>query len=641
MSKHTQNKQFISSFRYSYNSKSSKLFKVNKVLLFKKTSFFFRRKMSCLPILPGTVTTYVIEKLTKTQYELKYKILTRQRLNTGYTARKIPSTAVFNIKFHQMGPSNFKKLQNLPQVNPQVNFYPKNTSSSKLYTDLLRFMLYRYTTSKYFFHSKKASVITTTIDFLSSLSTYPTYLTASQNVNLKNLYKLNLELKYYTNALFVKQDPHINFFSKISMSEPSLLVPRKVNQILIGSLPDTVLQILTSRLLKLSFRTSRHLHKVGRKYTKTETVKFLKHSHKQNMLFTNRGLLKLNRQRNQAWYYRLRFTRKIKSFHKNFFARLKWAKSLKFNKTSTTLTQFNNVNRSRGTTGTNPILNCKPAANFYMLKFIRKTTLRNFNSLYLLNLFLFNPFFIKILNISIGTSNRNLLTQLNHDLGLSYANKSKANLNYSHSNLLPTVNFNTILTKQLSSLFSLNKTREDVIPLFYHTLVRFVEHVSGKKFLFQFYPFLNQNITTPFIIRYKSWIPRMGSYERRLGHKFFFEEALHIMHLSFILRDSVLFSNWLKAMILRISFWKTRSIFRFIRYLYLLYFTPTFSELGVKGLKIKLKGKISVAGNSRKRTILYRTGQTSHSEVNLKVSHSKQTINTFTGVMGFQIWIFY
>ena len=35
----------------------------------------------------------------------------------------------------------------------------------------------------------------------------------------------------------------------------------------------------------------------------------------------------------------------------------------------------------------------------------------------------------------------------------------------------------------------------------------------------------------------------MKSYERRLGHKFFFEEALHIMHLSFTLRDSVLFSS--------------------------------------------------------------------------------------------------
>jgi ribosomal protein S3 len=57
----------------------------------------------------------------------------------------------------------------------------------------------------------------------------------------------------------------------------------------------------------------------------------------------------------------------------------------------------------------------------------------------------------------------------------------------------------------------------------------------------------------------------------------------------------------------------------------------------MKGLKIKLKGKISSAGNSRKRTILYRAGSTSHSTVNTKVLHSFQTITTFTGVMGFQV----
>ena len=66
-----------------------------------------------------------------------------------------------------------------------------------------------------------------------------------------------------------------------------------------------------------------------------------------------------------------------------------------------------------------------------------------------------------------------------------------------------------------------------------------------------------------------------------------------------------------------------------------------FPELKIKGLKIRLKGKISAAGNSRKRTILYRVGQTSHSKLDLRVSHSKQTINTFTGVMGFQVWLFY
>jgi len=66
-----------------------------------------------------------------------------------------------------------------------------------------------------------------------------------------------------------------------------------------------------------------------------------------------------------------------------------------------------------------------------------------------------------------------------------------------------------------------------------------------------------------------------------------------------------------------------------------------FPELGVKGLKLRLKGKISAAGNSRKRTILYRVGETSHSSINLRVLHEFTTINTFTGVMGFQVWLFY
>lgn len=67
------------------------------------------------------------------------------------------------------------------------------------------------------------------------------------------------------------------------------------------------------------------------------------------------------------------------------------------------------------------------------------------------------------------------------------------------------------------------------------------------------------------------------------------------------------------------------------------YFIQTFNGLGLKGLKIRLKGKISAAGNSRKRTILYRAGKTSHSQVSLRVLNEFMTISTFTGVMGFQI----
>ena len=212
---------------------------------------------------------------------------------------------------------------------------------------------------------------------------------------------------------------------------------------------------------------------------------------------------------------------------------------------------------------------------------------------------------------------------------------------YSHSNLLPHRILHSTITKHISSSHLHTKIREDFIPLYFHTLIRFVEAATGRRFLFQFYPFLHQNIPLMILIRYKQWIPKMKMYERRLGHKFFFEESLHIMHLSFALRDAVLFSTWLKIMIRRISFWKTRLIFRFLRYLFINFFSTLLPQLKIKGLKIKLKGKISVGGNSRKRVIYFRSGETSYSRVDLRVVHHKQTIGTFTGVQGLQLWIFY
>ena len=71
------------------------------------------------------------------------------------------------------------------------------------------------------------------------------------------------------------------------------------------------------------------------------------------------------------------------------------------------------------------------------------------------------------------------------------------------------------------------------------------------------------------------------------------------------------------------------------------FYSNIINSLGIKGLKIKLKGKISAAGNSRKRSILYRLGNTSHSNFNLRVLNKVDIITTFTGVMGISISLFY
>ena len=244
-----------------------------------------------------------------------------------------------------------------------------------------------------------------------------------------------------------------------------------------------------------------------------------------------------------------------------------------------------------------------------------------------------NPFIFKLNIIKITCK-----SQLLFNLPLRSATKPN---NLTFSNVLPSNNFSYIFLKKVYSSLSHNKINVNFIPVYYSTLVRFMENISGNKVLIQFYPFVNQSITQDFVIKYKLWLPRLTFYEKRLGHKFFLEESLHILHLSFFLKDPRLLLKWLKAIVLRISFWRTRSIFRFIKYLMLNFFQQSFNTLGVKGFKVRLKGKISAAGNSRKRSILYRVGQTSHSTLDLRVASEVDTIITFTGVMGLSVSIFY
>lgn len=71
------------------------------------------------------------------------------------------------------------------------------------------------------------------------------------------------------------------------------------------------------------------------------------------------------------------------------------------------------------------------------------------------------------------------------------------------------------------------------------------------------------------------------------------------------------------------------------------FFYPIFNTLNLKGFKVTLKGKISSAGNSRKKSIIYKIGQTSHSSINLRVLQEVDTVVTFTGVMGLKVALFY
>jgi len=109
--------------------------------------------------------------------------------------------------------------------------------------------------------------------------------------------------------------------------------------------------------------------------------------------------------------------------------------------------------------------------------------------------------------------------------------------------LYPHTSFCFSIAKRVVNKSVNSKFRSGVSPWYYHNIIRFVESLTGKRALLQFYPFMAQQVSKEAIVRYKLWMPRMAYYERKLGHRFFLEEAIHILHLGFVLRDPVVISQ--------------------------------------------------------------------------------------------------
>jgi len=70
-------------------------------------------------------------------------------------------------------------------------------------------------------------------------------------------------------------------------------------------------------------------------------------------------------------------------------------------------------------------------------------------------------------------------------------------------------------------------------------------------------------------------------------------------------------------------------------------FWAHFTELDFKGFRLSLRGKISVAGNARARTLAYSVGYTGHANMNNRVLSHFTTIHSFTGVMGFRLTFYF
>jgi len=110
-------------------------------------------------------------------------------------------------------------------------------------------------------------------------------------------------------------------------------------------------------------------------------------------------------------------------------------------------------------------------------------------------------------------------------------------------NIFPEKQFRYFFLKKIINNTVNNSFKRNTTPVAHNHVIRFFEHLSGKKAVIQFYPFMAKEVSNFYIVKYRHWIGRMNYYERKLGHRFFLEEAIHIIHLGFFLKDSSLISS--------------------------------------------------------------------------------------------------
>ena len=198
-----------------------------------------------------------------------------------------------------------------------------------------------------------------------------------------------------------------------------------------------------------------------------------------------------------------------------------------------------------------------------------------------------------------------------------------------------------VIRKKLLRFSARRRFRVDMDTWSHRSLIHFAESVSGKHVALNFGPFVEDTLTFDDRARCAMWNGRVTSFQRRLGHKIFVYEALMLVAVAIRLKDPTFLANWIRGMLKRTSFWKYRVIFRYLKFLIQHIFRFSFQHFQFRGFKLRLKGKVGVAGCSRARQLFFKVGDTSHSKMSNKVAYDLSYVNTFTGVLGFKLWFFY
>ena len=119
------------------------------------------------------------------------------------------------------------------------------------------------------------------------------------------------------------------------------------------------------------------------------------------------------------------------------------------------------------------------------------------------------------------------------------------------------------------------------------------------------------------------------------------KNIIEIFLIFFIKKDVSLLSNWLKNTMEGIYYKNHKKFLNLFKMLFSFLFKYLNSHFLVKGIFFRLKGKIGLGGNSKKKKFNLNLGSFSLSKKFNKIDYSKNSIKTVSGMLGFCLFIFF
>lgn len=124
---------------------------------------------------------------------------------------------------------------------------------------------------------------------------------------------------------------------------------------------------------------------------------------------------------------------------------------------------------------------------------------------------------------------------------------------------------------------------------------------------------------------------------KKFKPNFYWFELTLVCFLTFKLRDTTILTMYLNKMMHRMSLFNHRSFLRRVFFIFRVLFYEVGHWYSIAGMKMRISGKISVTGNSRTRTIHFKQGIVSNSNMTTRVDYNFLIVRTNTGCLGFSI----